>query len=209
MTDDVTKADPAPETPPDREEENATVADATEAEPTETTLLTEKKPEGEQTDAAPKRNAPENYAPFTTPNDAPLDQEVLGEFTELAKGLDLSQEQAQSLIDLQGKYARQVEDRVTLEHKETINQWRKSTEMDPEIGGAKLKETVAGAQRALERFGDQDLRQLLNASGLGNHPGLVKLLAKVDSATKDDMLVEGSPAGRAKPKSLHEALYKQ
>lgn len=206
MTEEVKP--PAPETPPDEEEETKQADETAEADGTETTLLTEKEPEGEKTDGE-TRNAPEEYEPFTTPNESPMDQEVLGEFQALAKGLDLSQEQAQSLVDLQARYAVKVQESATKEHKQTIDQWRKDTERDPEFGGGKLKETLASAQRVLTRFADKDFSELLNASGLGNHPALVRLLAKVDAVTKDDTLIEGTPAGKLKPKSLHEALYKK
>jgi hypothetical protein len=40
------------------------------------------------------------------------------------------------------------------------------------------------ARQALQRFGDDELRQLLNRSGLGDHPAVLRAFARAGRATK-------------------------
>jgi len=213
MTEEQKATESATETPSAEQTQDAQSqkgAEKTEDKTEGKTLLTEDKPEGDKTEGegeTPLTKAPEEYEPFKGPNDVELDQETLGEFTTLAKELDLSQEQAQSLVDLQAKYFERMQGVQDQEHKALIQSWREQVERDPEIGGAKLKETQSAAQRALQRFGDKELKALLDESGLGNHPSLVKALARIGKLTDEDRLVEGSPPGKSKPGNLAEALY--
>ncbi|GAB5470013.1 MAG: hypothetical protein Kilf2KO_30430 [Rhodospirillales bacterium] len=57
--------------------------------------------------------------------------------------------------------------------------WAHQSEADPEIGGTALPKTLRDARRALDRFGDQNLYDLLDHTGLANHPNVIKLFHRV------------------------------
>ncbi|MEC7472463.1 MAG: hypothetical protein VX946_03765 [Pseudomonadota bacterium] len=50
--------------------------------------------------------------------------------------------------------------------------------------------------KAIEKFGSPELRQVLNDSGLGNHPELVKFCHRIGKAISDDSLVLGGTQGK-------------
>jgi hypothetical protein len=53
---------------------------------------------------------------------------------------------------------------------------------------------VADALKARERFSTPALRQLLNETGFGNHPEVIKFFAKVGKAMREDAFhPPGSP----------------
>lgn len=69
----------------------------------------------------------------------------------------------------------------------TRKEWADATRADKEIGGAPetLNANVATALRFRDRFGTPALTELLNASGIGNHPEVVRLFLKAGKAISE------------------------
>lgn len=86
-----------------------------------------------------------------------------------------------------------------------IDTWESEAKADPDIGGDKYDENVAIAKTAIDAFGSDELKTVLNESGLGNHPAMIKFANKAGQALKDSP-VHKQPGGEAK-KSLADSLY--
>jgi len=163
---------------------------------------------------APKpAGAPEAYADFTMPEGVQADPELMTSFAGVAKELGLSQEQAQKLVDLQAKSAvggekaraEALEAALTKQSEAWVNEIKS----DPEFGGDKFEATLATASKAMQTFGSPELRGLLNESGLGNHPELIKLFHRIGAGISEDSLVmPGNNAGAGK-RSREEIMYGQ
>lgn len=133
---------------------------------------------------------PEAYD-LKMPDGVELDQAATTEFTAIAKELKLDQAAAQKLADIGAKMAqRQAE-----AHAQLVETWTEQVKTDKEIGGDKLAENLGVARKAIDTFGSPELKALLNSSGLGNHPEVVKLAFKVGKAISEDRFVSGSPKG--------------
>jgi hypothetical protein len=134
---------------------------------------------------------PTDYEPFQLPEGVTADEELLGEFKATAKELGLSQEGAQKLASLQVKaFAKQQEAMAT-----TRTQWAEQSKTDKEFGGEALQENLGVAKKALDAFASPDLRKLLNESGLGNHPEVIRHFVRVGKAISEDgRVVSGSKA---------------
>jgi hypothetical protein len=50
--------------------------------------------------------------------------------------------------------------------------------------GANLGQTLADARSVINQFGDTELKDALDDSGLGSHPAIVRFVAKVAAAMK-------------------------
>lgn len=124
---------------------------------------------------------PESYE-FKMPDGVTLDKAAADEFTAVAKELKLDQATAQKVADVGAKMAQRQAEQRTAE----IASWAEQTKADPEIGGEKLAANLAIAQRAIDRFGGDALKEVLNATGLGNHPVLVKAFLKAGQAISED-----------------------
>jgi len=61
--------------------------------------------------------------------------------------------------------------------------------------GAGYDAKVTVAARAVQHFGGQGLVEHLNASGLGNHPEMIKAFAKIGSMMGEDSFKGGRPGG--------------
>ncbi|MGO9170022.1 MAG: hypothetical protein ACLP56_24415 [Candidatus Sulfotelmatobacter sp.] len=102
-----------------------------------------KKPDTEK----PATKAPEEYAEFKLPEGTTLDEQSATEFKGLAKELDLTQEQAQKLLDFGGgKIRAQIEAPYKL-WAETQTKWQAEVKADPEIGGTKFESSIAAASQ--------------------------------------------------------------
>jgi hypothetical protein len=74
---------------------------------------------------------------------------------------------------------------------------------DKEFGGDKLSENLGVAKKALDAFGTAELRSLLNQSGLGDHPEVIRFMYRAGKAISEDRFVGGAPAvGKGAPKNF-------
>jgi hypothetical protein len=133
---------------------------------------------------------PEAYD-LKMPEGVELDQAATTEFTAIAKELKLDQAAAQKLADIGAKMAQRQADA----HAQLVETWTEQVKTDKEIGGDKLAENLGVARKAIDTFGSPELKALLNSTGLGNHPEVVKLAFKVGKAISEDGFVSGSPKG--------------
>lgn len=147
------------------------------------------------------QGAPEQYAAFAMPDGFALDGDMLSGVSTLAKGLNLSQEQAQGIVDLGVKQAQTILDAVSKEPVPFAQQWhdawKAQTAADPEIGGDHLAAVLPVAKQALDTFASPALTQLLTQTGLGSHPEVIRFLNKVGKAVSEDTLVTANGSERA------------
>lgn len=161
---------------------------------------TQQQPAGEQTADGSQRTelvatagAPEAYT-FTPPEGSTYDPEILTAFSGAAKKANLTQEAAQQLIEEMAPAlaARQI-DQVKAIHEE----WSSAVAADTELGGDKMRETLGVARKALDSFktSGPPLLKLLNDTGLGNHPDVLRYLLHVGQAISEDKIVTGAQKG--------------
>jgi len=146
--------------------------------------------------------APEQYD-FKAPEGKHFDAEVLQHFSEVAKELNLTNEGAQKMLD---KLAPALEAKQTAAMSEAVKQWEADTRADKEFGGEKFNENLGVANQALQQFGTPELKNLLNQSGLGNHPEVVRFFYRAGKAISQDGFVGGKPAAPEQT-SIAQRMY--
>ena len=133
---------------------------------------------------------PESYD-LKMPEGVELDKTAADEFSAIAKELKLDQESAQKFADVGAKMAqRRAEQHATL-----VQSWVEQVKADKDIGGDKLQENLGIARRGLEVFGSPELRDVLNATGFGNHPEVIRAFYKMGKTVSEDKFVKGSAPG--------------
>ncbi|HAS1739594.1 peptidase [Enterobacter hormaechei] len=138
-----------------------------------------------------QEGAPEKYE-FKPAEGQELDAAALEQFEPIARELNLTNEQAQKMVDLYGtKIMPMVQKQQAEAWQKQTEGWAETVKADKEIGGDKLTANLSAAQRALEQFGDPELKEYLDSTGLGNHPALVKAFIKVGKAMSEDKVVTG------------------
>lgn len=151
--------------------------------------------------------APESYAEFTLPEGISLDKAALEGFTPLAKDLNLSQEQAQKVVDLYAqKMLPQIQQAFADQKAQMVEGWLQASIKDQDIGGARFDASVSTARKALDAFGTPALKAALDESGLGNHPELIRLLANIGNRISEDATASTTSATTGS-RSAAEILY--
>jgi hypothetical protein len=135
-----------------------------------------------------------------------LDSTRLDAIEAFAKENNLSQEKAQELVKqeetaLHSWIAKQEE---SLE--EVKNGWRNSVIEDKVMGGENLEDTIEYSRKAVRHFGTEEFAKILNESGYGDHPEVVRLFRKLGKSMESDNLLSGKEAPRDRPD--HELFYK-
>lgn len=122
-----------------------------------------------------------------------IDTDALEAATPILKELGVTtNEQAQEVIGKMAPIVQGMVERAVAGHEkaladfrvETHAAWAKECLTDEALGGGsedRLNEHLAHAARFRDSFGSPELTAFLNASGVGNHPELVKLFAKAGS----------------------------
>jgi hypothetical protein len=146
------------------------------------------------------KGAPEKYEDFKVAGDFKIAEEVAGEINSTFKEIGLSQADGQKLIDLWAKHTQEAADAPAKYYETKQEEWRNEINSDPEIGGSKWNGTRASIGRLFDSFGDAKLtdgfRFAMDYTGAGNHPDVVRFLARV--AQK---LTEGGPVRGGGPSS--------
>ncbi len=152
------------------------------------------------------------YESFKLPEGFTLGEKGLGDFTgilgelELAKGDHAkTQELGQKLVDshysaLQTTLKAQTEFYLKTFEKQKSD-WKEAFVKDQEIGGNRQETTLAAAKEFINTHGgtvaqQQEFIDLMNSSGIGNHPAMIRMLAKANIALR-----EGHPLPATKPES--------
>ena len=143
---------------------------------------------------------PERYE-LTMPEGWTLDEEGLAELTPIMQELKASNEQVQAVADIYIRRMSAAREKQIAAERETVENWRKELENDPEIGGAKYEENLASVKKMLVKYGSEDFYNYLDDSSLGNYPPFVKVMVKIAKELEDDKFIPGGGAFSDDPAS--------
>lgn len=186
---------------------DATAAEATESTETQDTASDAGQEGGEKADASDKGEdkaedadkAATDAEPFTVAVPEGF-EDFSGEFEAFSTDMDAwlkanpDATPAEALQEAAARQAKSVKDgseTAAQEHEAQVDEWAEQTKADKEIGGDAFDENVAIAKTAIDTFGTPELKALLQQSGLGSHPEVIRF-AKNAGAALQDGKVHGS-----------------
>lgn len=170
---------------------------------TDTTLMDGK---GKADETGKAQGAPEKYE-FVAPEGQEFDAEFIKSYEATARELDLPQDKAQKIID---KISPVLQERQIAQLNAIREEWAESSRTDKEFGGEKIEENMAIAKKALDQFGTPELKDLMNKSGLGNHPEMIRFFYRAGKTISPDTFVGGTKEGKTGPmdfNTLADKLY--
>lgn len=135
-----------------------------------------------------KPGAPEQYEAFKVPEGVTIDETAATEFGTLAKELNLTQENAQKLVDYQIKFQRAQNAKLDALTRKQSDDWRAETLK------AYKPEELADARRGF-KSAPKDVQQMLAACGFDNHKSFVEFFATVGKSLKEDKFETGKGKG--------------
>lgn len=138
-----------------------------------------------------------------------FDAAALPKMVEVAKAYGLTPAAAQKLLD--DTHARQVQAKADMDAAlvKQKAEWHDAIKADKDYGGEKF---AASLQRAQKVVGEVDakvapgIKQLLDDSGYGEHPAVVRLFNYLGQANREDSFA-GGESNAAGEKPLENVLY--
>lgn len=136
------------------------------------------------------------YKDLSLPGGAAVDAQEMAKYKDLAKNLNLKPEAAQAILDFEAE-------RLSAGAAAAAAAWQEQVKQEH---GDKLPLVLATCAKAIDQFGGDELRTLLDQTGLGNHPLLVKAFYKAGTLIEEDKSVSsnGTATGDL---TFTEALY--
>lgn len=163
---------------------------------------------------------PEAYD-IKAPEGRDFDQEAFDAVAPELKDAGLTNDQAQKLVDayagkvlplLEARTAKQAEEASQLATATLKADWLAEAKKDEEIGGAKWDETIHIAAAVFDKVGleaSNPFRQILEDSGLGNHPDALRFMRRLGTMLGEDKFErgDGNPATTEVP--IWDKVYGQ
>ena len=129
------------------------------------------------------------------------------EIVTFAKERGLSNENAQAVLERENQAVAQHVEGAKTDLKEKSVVWVKELEADKEFGGTAFKENAELSKRFLKKFADEETLDALDSTGLGNHPGLFKMMVRAAKSMAEDKFIHPNSAAPV-AKSIEDRLYK-
>jgi hypothetical protein len=150
------------------------------------------------------RVVPESYD-LKLPEGALLKPEAVAKVAEFAKANQLTQAEAQAVLERENTAIAAYVEEKQKEVETLSTKWVEEVKSDKELGGDNFAKTAEMARRAIDRFAPE-IKEDLNRTGLGNHPGFVRFAYRIGKAMADDTFISGNQPPR-QPKSIAEVFY--
>lgn len=155
----------------------------------ETTSKADEKPSSEQEG---KTAAPESYEDFTLPEGVAPDEGEMAHFVEQAKAEGLTQEQAQSRLDMLLDWKQRADEKAFQYWESQSKEWIQQSKARGLFNG----ETLAAAQKGLKLLDDADgsFGKLLSQINVDKHPVMIAVFAAYGAARSEGDLDTSSGA---------------
>ncbi|MBQ9244882.1 hypothetical protein IJ182_01290 [bacterium] len=133
-----------------------------------------------------------DYSEVELPENYCYDEELLGEFNELAGKYNLSQKGANQLMSLAVKLSRLTGDNISKtiaeQQRQQINEYKNALITDRELGGANYERTMRTANIAYTRFADGEVQNILQQTGLNCHPKVIRMFYNIGKQMQNDAI---------------------
>jgi hypothetical protein len=143
---------------------------------------------------------------FEVDDDEPITDDNLEEIAAYAKEHEMSQEDAQKLVDMQSQALQGFQKKLTADFEKTRDDWKVQSKADQEIGGEQFGENMELAKRVIDKFGSEEFKTAVNDTGFGNHPELLRVFTRIGKAMANDSLVLSGKES-VKAKSMEDVFY--
>jgi Ca2+-binding RTX toxin-like protein len=168
---------------------------------------------GEGDDTVDATGAPDTYE-LKPPEGMELDTDAIAVAEPIFRELNLSNEQANKLVGVYAELGKKATEKVATMIAETDAQvrkdWLNEAKDADDIGKAKWNETLNLSARALDALGypkGSPFRKLLDDSGLGNHPEMIRAFRKIGEAVTEDGVFPRSNSGDPVESNYARIMY--
>ena len=123
-----------------------------------------------------------DFSDLDLPEGMELDEKLAETAGPIMAEAGLTQRQANHMTDVIVAMKRQEAEQWG----KTQEDWQAQVKADKEIGGDKFERTAKQCGRVMKQFGTAEFGTFLDNFGLGNHPEMIRFMARVGNAITED-----------------------
>lgn len=153
--------------------------------------------------------SPDDYV-FQFSPETVVDTMLIDEFRRFAFEQNMSLENARLMAQFYEKYVLGQSKKQSQEQEELLKSMQKACEEDSEFGGMKFLDNMRYARAAVLRFDDGSLAKILNDTGFGSHPEVVRFMYRVGKALAEKEMPKAkeSPEERSAAELFYPSMVK-
>lgn len=145
---------------------------------------------GQQSQGVPEEYELDNPVPEDAPQElVEAVEEDTESFKEVARELGLSNEAAQRLLQFDAERQANLADTMQQHAESQIQQELESYKQER---GDAFTSSVNNARAFMQAFGEEDVAQWMDETGLGNHPKLIKMLSQAGKMLQEHDVIQGA-----------------
>lgn len=148
--------------------------------------------------------SPEDYV-FQFAPETVVDTALIDEFKRFAFEQKMSLENARLMAKFYEKYVLGQSKKQNQEQAELLRSMQKACEEDSEFGGMNFYDNMRYAKAAMLRFDDGSLAKILNETGFGSHPEVVRFMYRIGKALAEKDMPKAKES--IEEKSAAELFY--
>lgn len=154
--------------------------------------------------------SPDDYV-FQFSPETVVDAMLIDEFKRFAFEQDMSLENARLMAQFYEKYVLGQSKKQSQEQAELLLSMQKACEEDSEFGGMNFHDNMRYAKAAVLRFDDGSLAKILNDTGFGSHPEVVRFMYRVGKALAEKEMPRAKeiPAERSAAELFYPSMVKE
>lgn len=154
-------------------------------------------------------SSPEDYV-FQFAPETVVDTALIDEFKRFAFEQKMSLENARLMAKFYEKHVLGQSKKQKQEQAELLQSMQKACEEDSEFGGMNFYDNMRYAKAAVLRFDDGSLAKILNDTGFGSHPEVVRFMYRVGKALaeKEMPLAKESTAEKSAAELFYPSMAK-
>jgi len=158
---------------------------------------------------------PAPYEGLSAPEGTALDPADIEAATPLLRSFGVADDRAQEFLNGAAPVIGGIVERalsaasaqLETQRAETVRTWADQARADAEIGGARFDQTVASATLARDRLFSPEFKTFLDETGLGNHPEMIRGLAKAGAQLEQGSIHRGE--GGQQDRTTAQKLYSE
>ena len=139
---------------------------------------------------AEKQAAPPDPSAYALTMPEGFNDDHKAQFVDMAKEMGLTQEQTQKLIERSAKINADTQAAQVVARNEQVDAWNAALKADKDFGGTAFDSNVQYALAGLKHIdADGELTKMLDSSGYGSNPTVLKALARLGRDLNDDTII--------------------
>jgi hypothetical protein len=128
-------------------------------------------------------------------------------FQQLADAAQINKEQAAKFVEMGTKLRNDTIAQETARVETIKGEWLTASKNDKEYGGDKFDENMSVVKLAYDEMATPELKQLMDKTGMGNHPDMIRAFYRMGMMMTQDSHVNANSGSKGDDLPIEQRLY--